>query len=1385
MASSSALKRYPRFASFVLAAALPTWGCSDPGARGDGPTHVSRVQQGVVEQAAGEFQPLIPFGGRIQAMAIDPANPQTVLAAADNGGVFRSSLGGTSWEHVETLRPTEMNDIRVCPSNPLLVFLTAFPNTRRSSSPGSTTPDNDGGIWRSDDGGSTWKRPTGHVPPGLPSGSTSYTGYGIAFGPGCQDVFIGTTAGLAVSHDDGMTFTHDDINGPADPPERAISVAAQSGGSNPTIVDVYTDFGQRRSTTAGGGWSAPTAIASGGIPGAPDQAAVHTLAASPIESDVLFATSFNVTMSGDGFQAYESDDAGLTWTSLDVPIVGRNRIPLMFATPSRFGAGVDVYFGNGTNILRQTCANSTGLRCTPGATTTPSDPTSPGWHEIDLIGNPHPDASDMAFDPGTNCPLYIACDGGVLRSTPADPDDPKATCGDTGTWQITRGSGGADGLNALQLFQMAGQVHSGADTDLYFGTMDNGLWGSTNGGISWPTSGAPEGQGIGVDHSPTAGAGNRVVYLACGGCTNFQAGPGLASPGAWPNPPFGKSGAPDAFFPACPDLSPTDNICDTCEDRNADDGTCDPVGPGVPGLCNDVAPQDGFCDGTNCVDSQPNGFCDPLLFTLGSGPAGVALTPVLISGDTYVQWDGGYTPRGGGMPVPAQLYRTLDAGMSYQPVVGATFPTTSNPTFRLFDLARISGPSSTPVLFQPECRSGVGCSGGNAPVGLIRVSGLLTGTVQVTELGLPSGGSLGYFNFDPHGTYGVDPSDPNKLLAADIVNGMMLRGAGTGSGIAWSTDAGTSQLTTLLTRGGEFSFNAVYTNNTGLAQVETVQHDPTNTQRILVGTRNVGVVASEDGGNKWARLCRSEQIPRVTSFFFDDVHPMGSFPTVYASSYGRGLWKLDLAQRQEPVFTVPPTNVTASDCSADIGTATAIDECEGVQVDTIAAEGVPPTDPAYGCSTGVRPCGNFPLNTPTNVTWTARDIYGDTTTTTQVVTVTDTTKPVFTLVPPDITTTTCTGLVLQQPTGQDGCGGTVTFTNDAPSKYPLGTTVVTWTAHDARGNMSTATQRVTVLLGDNATCCPAGTHIIQGTPNNDMLNGTSGSDCILGKGGQDTINGLGGNDFISGGDGDDVITGGLGNDVIFGGSGQDIINGNDGNDTLYGGDGDDTVIGGSGDDILHGGQGQDTLQGQDGNDQLFGDDGYDTLQGGNGDDVLAGGGGEDHCTDTVGANVFEQCEFGAPNSCADLTQNGTETAVDCGGGCPACDETLSCLAGSDCLSNVCSSGVCQLPAGGITITPVVDADWGGGYCVHLNVTNDKDVPTTTWTASINTNQLTIYTSWKGNFMGSSGVVTVTPSLPSNQAIGPDLTDGSIGFCANRNVSGSGVLPFVVSATGSY
>jgi len=83
-----------------------------------------------------------------------------------------------------------------------------------------------------------------------------------------------------------------------------------------------------------------------------------------------------------------------------------------------------------------------------------------------------------------------------------------------------------------------------------------------------------------------------------------------------------------------------------------------------------------------------------------------------------------------------------------------------------------------------------------------------------------------------------------------------------------------------------------------------------------------------------------------------------------------------------------------------------------------------------------------------------------------VVTVEDTTKPEITAPPAveeECTSHEGTPVELGWPVVFDLCDKDPTVVNDAPPLFPLGVTVVTWTATDASGNEQSATQEVTVV----------------------------------------------------------------------------------------------------------------------------------------------------------------------------------------------------------------------------------------------------------------------------------------------------------------------------------
>lgn len=111
----------------------------------------------------------------------------------------------------------------------------------------------------------------------------------------------------------------------------------------------------------------------------------------------------------------------------------------------------------------------------------------------------------------------------------------------------------------------------------------------------------------------------------------------------------------------------------------------------------------------------------------------------------------------------------------------------------------------------------------------------------------------------------------------------------------------------------------------------------------------------------------------------------------------------------------------------------------------------------------------FPFG-ETIVTWTATDPSGNSATATQKVTVIDTTAPVL-IVPDDVVMDAISlksTITIGSATAID-IDPNPRITNDAPTEFPLGNTIVTWTGTDFSGNSATATQTITInpTLYDN------------------------------------------------------------------------------------------------------------------------------------------------------------------------------------------------------------------------------------------------------------------------------------------------------------------------------
>jgi len=154
----------------------------------------------------------------IGAIVVDPHDPNHVLVAAlgptfsssPDRGVFLTPDGGRTWHKVlaSATEPDAVGaiDLALDPGNSRVVYATLW---RHYAPRGTTFPlmlQGGGGIFKSNDGGTTWTPITGH---GLPTGTLSRVGVAVA--PGGQRLFAIVDAhpqgGLYRSDDSGATWT--------------------------------------------------------------------------------------------------------------------------------------------------------------------------------------------------------------------------------------------------------------------------------------------------------------------------------------------------------------------------------------------------------------------------------------------------------------------------------------------------------------------------------------------------------------------------------------------------------------------------------------------------------------------------------------------------------------------------------------------------------------------------------------------------------------------------------------------------------------------------------------------------------------------------------------------------------------------------------------------------------------------------------------------------------------------------------------------------------------------------------------------------------------------------------------------------------------------------
>ncbi len=202
--------------------------------------------------------------GQIAKIVIHPTNPDVALVAvqgqiwgpSDERGVYRTTDGGTTWQQVLRVGPeTGATDIVMDPSNPRILYAAMWQHGRTPwfIKSGGT----EGGIFKSTDGGDSWKKLEGGLPNVI------------------GKIGIGISAAM---------------------PERVYAI----------IEAEHEKGGLWRSEDAGGSWT----LING-------HRALHTrawyyihMAADPINPNTIWVLNTGL---------YKSIDAGKTWTKVSTP----------------------------------------------------------------------------------------------------------------------------------------------------------------------------------------------------------------------------------------------------------------------------------------------------------------------------------------------------------------------------------------------------------------------------------------------------------------------------------------------------------------------------------------------------------------------------------------------------------------------------------------------------------------------------------------------------------------------------------------------------------------------------------------------------------------------------------------------------------------------------------------------------------------------------------------------------------------------------------------------------------------------------------------------------------------------------------------------------------
>ena len=340
---------------------------------------------------SGNWSPIGPnedIGGRVLSVAIDPSNSNTIFIGSAGGGIWKTTNGGTgsnSWKAVATGFPVlGVPSIIIHPTNSSIIYAATGEVYRTDTSNiGFNVWKARGtygvGILKSIDGGYTWSSVLNK------SLSNLFGVQMLEFDPSNPNtIYACTTDGLYRSIDAGANWAKilDKIY--------VSDIVIHSTNPNELLAAVgnltNTDKGIYRSTNGGGSWTKISSGLPSGFEG--------FIRLDNVSSDPNMVIASVGRDAGNQNELYRSVNFGQSWSVL----ANSNHCQYQFW----FAHDVAINPSNSNELV---------LGGVPlyNYTISIADKNS--------IGGVHSDIHDIEFDPSNNNIVYVACDGGMYKST--------------------------------------------------------------------------------------------------------------------------------------------------------------------------------------------------------------------------------------------------------------------------------------------------------------------------------------------------------------------------------------------------------------------------------------------------------------------------------------------------------------------------------------------------------------------------------------------------------------------------------------------------------------------------------------------------------------------------------------------------------------------------------------------------------------------------------------------------------------------------------------------------------------------------------------------------------------------------------------------------------